>query len=139
MVLRRYVPGREWIILTMIGMAAGNYMNGRAFANRPAPPGAEKLEFWLIGGGTIGACIGIAQWFVLRQRFEHAGGWIYCSAFSRMIAYAAGFLMSIAAAGGVTIFFFGMTAGLLDGRITSIVLARLLQNPINLAYPQSPS
>jgi predicted Ser/Thr protein kinase len=103
---------------------------------------------------VFGACVGIAQWFVLRNQFQQAGWWIVASLAAWAVAgivdggigvaVAAGFDTSGASSFGeglgqviahlvslmlVVVFSILVISGPVSGAITGAVLIRLLRHP----------
>lgn len=92
----------RWILAGAMG-----WVIGWIIAYLIAPAGLE-----IVTAMIIGAVLGMAQWFILRQEFRWAGWWIVISmvAWSTGIALFPGFLMT------------GVTAGLVTGIALELLL-----------------
>lgn len=71
-----------WIPATAVGWAAGGFFD--ALASRFA--GTVAAAFGI--GTVVGACIGVAQWLVLRWHAPRAGLWVVASILGMALAHA---------------------------------------------------
>ncbi len=95
LVLRQYFPRSiQWILATSAGIAVGwnaifvdaafeiASMNGLSTRH------ASNVTFHFILGIISGTILGIAQWIVLRQKFQQAKLWIFANAIGEGLASA---------------------------------------------------
>jgi hypothetical protein len=75
---------RKWIVATSFGVAIGTPLSWFVFQWIFESPLVERvsgilffyLYQYLAFGVLLGLCIGVAQWFVLKQQVRNAGRWI---------------------------------------------------------------
>lgn len=99
-----------WILLTTAGWLAGVALIVSGVLLAPGP----DLITSMLAGAVIGAWVGLAQWFVLRQWVQLAGVWIFIN----LVAWATAF----------SGFFGSLMAGTVLGVFTGLVLDWLLRN-----------
>ncbi len=80
LILRNYIKIKKttwWILASSLGWIAGLIAWGLF---------GEAVYYWWdlprmpINGAMIGAGLGLAQWFILRRQFRHAGWWVLTNA-----------------------------------------------------------
>jgi hypothetical protein len=88
LLIRRYLPsGHKWVIATTIGWLIGAVLAGAllipiAVAHGPFGWPGDTIVHGGVFGLVVGACVGVAQWRLLRREARHAGGWAGWSAVS---------------------------------------------------------
>ncbi len=110
-VLRQLVArAGGWILLTTAGWLAGVALILSGVLLAPGP----DLMTSMLAGAIIGALVGLAQWFILRQWVQLAAVWILIN----LVAWATAF----------SGFFGSLITGTVLGVFTGLVLDWLLRN-----------
>lgn len=106
-----------WIVASVLGWAVGFPLG--VFAAQQL--GLVEAGFGVVTGTVTGACVGLAQWLVLRRQVTQAGWWLPATIF----------------AWGVGLFYYqpgatwlGLLYGALVGIVTGIVLLWLIYRPV---------
>jgi hypothetical protein len=104
--------GLEWVVANVFGFAAGGAIAGtiaRAMGQSHYGVVASTAEAVLIQGRTagaalavFGACVGVAQWLVIRRRLERVGWWAPATSTGWALAGVVAGILSGAMGGAVT-------------------------------------
>jgi hypothetical protein len=102
------VSFRNWIILNILGLAAGFAIGSWIFQSTYPPAPIDQVAIWtgwqpylLFLWATVGCAVGVAYWVITRQHVKHSawiilvfvlagallGGWLGVSADNTMISY----------------------------------------------------
>lgn len=130
------VPRRvSWSLASAAGMAIGltvGTVGAELFDFEKGNAVHEGLAIAIIGGGA-GACVGIAQFWVLRRRVAAAGLWIPACALASGLGFLLGGLAALGLVGtfrslaGLAIL--GLVGGISTGAFSGVVLRRLASAP----------
>ena len=96
--------------------------------------GKREAVYWAVGRAVFGFVVGVAQWFVLKQKFDRAGWWILASTMGWAVGGAVYWAVDKAAVSRAVVgAVVGAVSGAVGGTITGIVLIWLLRHPISKA------
>ena len=124
-VLRGRIPKSwRWLIATLAGLAGGIAASAAGVRAATAVLGQEP-DIGLFAHlvlTLIGACLGLAQWVVLRRHMQRSGWWILASALgwlclSLVIGKSISGLVDMAAVGAVPAVFTGFLLALRPNRV----------------------
>jgi len=108
--------GLRWVLLTTLGCGVGS-----AIANTVARPMPESMHH-VVGWTVDGACVGGAQWILLRRELTGAGWWVLVTALAWKLFY-------IQPDAGPASLGDAIVLGIFSGLLTGIVLVWRLRRP----------
>jgi len=128
----RVPRGVAWALATAAGMAiglsVGTVGSEQLLHFQKGNPFQEALAIAVIGA-ACGACVGLAQFWVLRGRVAAPGLWVPASALASGLGFLAGGLAAVGLVGGfrslIGLAIMGVVGGILTGAFGGIVLGRL--------------
>jgi hypothetical protein len=127
----RVPRGVAWVLATAAGMAIGltaGTVGSELLGFQKGNPFQEALAIAVIGA-ACGACVGLAQFWVLRGRVAAPGLWVPASALASGLGFLVGGLAAVSLVGGfrslIGLAIMGVVGGVLTGAFGGIVLGRL--------------
>ena len=129
----RVPRGVAWALATAAGMAIGltaGTVASELLGFQKGNPLHEAFAIAVIGA-ACGACVGLAQFWVLRGRVAAPGLWVPTSALASGLGFLVGGLAAVSLVGGfrslVGLAIMGVVGGVLTGAFGGIVLSRLAE------------
>ncbi len=128
--------GLAWALATAGGMAIGLTVGTVGIEMLGFEKGNPTHEAFAIAsiGAAAGACIGLAQYGILRRRVRQSGWWVLANTVASGAGFLFGGLAAVGLVGGFRslagLAILGATGGLLTGAIGGLAMRRLAARPL---------